>query len=75
MLHNCSGVTLAPLERLFSTSVQGCLLLVHVTGRPNQHPAQACMEMCARVLAKRGSRDTPELWIMGDRMAPGGPGG
>jgi hypothetical protein len=50
------------LEYLFSTSVQGCLLKVRVSRHWGyERLAQECFEMRQRVLAKRGSRDTPVL--------------
>jgi hypothetical protein len=61
VLRYCDGITVASVERLLSTSVQGCLLLVDVTATPAQLPAEACLEMRARVVAKQGSRDTPVL--------------
>jgi hypothetical protein len=57
----CTGVTLASLERLFSTAVQGCLLTVSVTTCQELSPEAACTQMRQRVVAQRGSRDTPVL--------------
>jgi hypothetical protein len=55
---------LASLERLFSTSMQGCLLKVYVTVHHDaSFPAEACTQMRQRVIAQRGSRDTPGLEI------------
>jgi hypothetical protein len=61
MLLGCRGVTVASLECLFSTSVQGCLLCVDMTWYHNSQLEEACLEMRARVVAKQGSRDTPVL--------------
>jgi hypothetical protein len=60
-LKMCMGVAIASLERLFSTSVQGCLLTISVSECPDLVPAKACSQMRERVLAQRGSRDTPML--------------
>jgi hypothetical protein len=54
----CAGITLASLEGLFSTSVQGCLLKVRVDSLRLQWELHHMRE---RVLAQRGSRDTPAL--------------
>jgi hypothetical protein len=59
-LVRCSGVTLETLERLFSTSVTGCMLKVTVS---DSMPAEACRQMRQAVIAQRGSRDTPLLQI------------
>jgi hypothetical protein len=62
-LRNCTGVTLASFERLFSTSVQGCLLRVNMRHccRDLAPTEEACTQMRQRVVAQRGSRDTPVL--------------
>jgi hypothetical protein len=57
----CTGVTLASLERLISTSEQGCLLEVSACACLDSPPAETCSQMRQRVLAQRGSRDTPVL--------------
>jgi hypothetical protein len=60
---DCIGVTPASLDRLLSTSVQGCLLAVVASGRSDPLPKEACTQMRLRVVAQRGSRDTPVLEV------------
>jgi hypothetical protein len=62
-LHQCTGVTAAALERLLSTSVQGCCLNISVSGYNPDAAQKACARLHSRVLAKRGSRDTPALSV------------
>jgi hypothetical protein len=62
-LHYCTGLTIDALERLLSTSVQGCLLTIDVCGCQGLAPAEACTQMRQSVVAQRGSRDTPVLEI------------
>jgi hypothetical protein len=57
----CNGVTIASLEQLLSTSVQGCLLKVYAGFCQDLAPKEACIQMRQRVVAQRGSRDTPVL--------------
>jgi hypothetical protein len=73
-LYSCSGITLASIERLFSTSVRGRLLKISVSCCPDLTPipshrwwsdyAEHKRELAAmheRVLAQRGRQDTPVL--------------
>jgi hypothetical protein len=73
-LRSCSGITLASVERLFSTSIRGCLLKVRVARCPDLIPGEVphpwyiyqkhdreLAAMHERVCAQRGSRDTPVL--------------
>jgi hypothetical protein len=59
-----TGVTLASLERLFSTAVQGCLLRITMCSMQfGSVPTEDYSLMRQRVVAQRGSRDTPVLDI------------
>jgi hypothetical protein len=62
-LHRCAGVTPASLERLLSTAVQGCELVLGI-GQCGDHVGQeACADIRSRVLAQRGSKETPMLRV------------
>jgi hypothetical protein len=60
-LYSASGFIAASLERLLSTSVQGCCLRISLTGSGVAMTQEACCDLRSRVLAQRGSRDTPAL--------------
>jgi hypothetical protein len=64
-LNCCTGVTAAALEHLLSTSVQGCCLKISLRRCGAVLTQEACVYMHSRVLAQRGSRDTPALHVHG----------
>jgi hypothetical protein len=57
----CTGFTAASLEHLLSTSVQGCCLRISLEECKPEATEEACADLRSRVLAQRGSRDTPAL--------------
>jgi hypothetical protein len=62
-LYHCIGVTAAALERLLSTSVQGCCLEISLQGGGDEATPEDCADLYRRVAAQRGSRDTPGLSV------------
>jgi hypothetical protein len=58
-----TGVSVASMERLLSTSVQGCLLRITLSFTDDSLPTEDYGQMRERVVAQRGSRDTPVLRI------------
>jgi hypothetical protein len=58
-----TGLTVAALEGLMSTAVQGCLLRITVAFKHVSSPIEDYAGMRQRVVAQRGSRDTPVLRI------------
>jgi hypothetical protein len=62
-LSNCTGVTAASVERLLSTSVQGCSLEISFWDCGDEATTEDCIDLYNSVVAQRGSRDTPELSV------------
>jgi hypothetical protein len=64
----CTGVTIATVERLLDTAVQGCWLKVILWCCQPQMMKEAASQLHSKVLAQRGSRDTPVLSVDHDAM-------
>jgi hypothetical protein len=63
-MDDCRGVTIASLEGLMSTAVQGCWLKVRVEYCEDLSSVEACSQMRQQVLSQRGARDTPGLTVV-----------